>query len=60
MPDDNEITLVKVTLTICTLCLAGKGGICHAPGCAFWMIQAPDSPLTQYDTFDLLREEPDG
>lgn len=44
-PDDNETTLVRVTLVLCTLCLSGAGGECHVPGCALWMSSAPDIPL---------------
>lgn len=34
-----------VRLAICDLCLDGMGGECHVPGCAFWMAEAPTSPL---------------
>lgn len=56
MPDDNEVTLLRVTLTLCTLCLSGKGGECHSPGCALWMRRAPDVPVTQYQAADDYEE----
>lgn len=37
--------LVRVTLVLCTGCLAGVGGECHTPGCALWMNRAPDVPI---------------
>jgi len=40
-----EPTLERVTLTMCSLCLDGKGGECHTPGCALWMNRAPDVTL---------------
>jgi len=30
---------------ICELCLGGRGGECHVPGCVFWMVSAPDIPI---------------
>jgi hypothetical protein len=42
---DAEVVLTEVTLTLCSLCLNGAGGQCHTPGCALWMIAAPDVPL---------------
>ncbi len=38
-------TLVRVTLVLCSRCLAGEGGECHVPGCALWMNRAPDVPI---------------
>ena len=44
--DDPKVpSLHKVTLMICDLCLTGAGGLCHSPGCAFWLKSAPDVPL---------------
>jgi hypothetical protein len=40
-----EPTLERVTLTLCSLCLDGKGGECHTPGCALWINRAPDLEL---------------
>lgn len=40
-----EPTLHRVVLTLCNLCLDGKGGECHVPGCALWMSTAPDLPI---------------
>jgi hypothetical protein len=34
-----EPTMLRVT--VCELCVQGAGGICHVPGCAFWMRLAP-------------------
>lgn len=39
------ISLVRVTLVVCTECLRGACGQCHVPGCALWMVRAPDIPL---------------
>ena len=36
-----EVPLVQCNLIICALCLAGRGGECHTPGCAFWCCPAP-------------------
>ena len=30
---------------LCELCVEGKGGECHTPGCALWCKSAPDVPL---------------
>jgi len=40
------ISLHKVTLILCSLCLLGEGGQCHTPGCAMWIKAAPDVPLS--------------
>lgn len=37
--------LVRVSLVLCSSCLAGVGGECHTPGCALWMNRAPDVPI---------------
>ena len=39
------VSLHRVTLTLCSLCLNGEGGQCHTPGCALWLKAAPDGPL---------------
>lgn len=39
------VSLHRVTLTLCSLCLNGEGGECHTPGCSFWMHAAPDIPV---------------
>lgn len=41
-------TLVRVTLVLCSRCLAGEGGTCHVPGCALWMNRAPDVPIVDF------------
>lgn len=38
-------TLARVTLVLCSRCLAGEGGECHVPGCVLWMNRAPDVPI---------------
>ena len=38
-----EPTVAMLTLPICTLCLGGKAGECHVPGCVFWMCPAPSA-----------------
>jgi hypothetical protein len=47
----NPYTLHRIEVNVCTLCLRGRGGECHVPGCAFWMDKAPLHAL-----LDLLRE----
>lgn len=42
---EQEPTLHQVTMTLCSLCLDGKGGECHVPGCALWIARAPDLSL---------------
>lgn len=39
------IRLERVTLTMCSACLDGEGGECHAAGCAFWLNTAPYIPV---------------
>lgn len=34
-----------VRIRLCSLCLDGKGGECHTPGCALFLNRAPDLPL---------------
>lgn len=38
----DEIVVHDVTFPICELCLTGKGGECHSPGCAFFICPALD------------------
>jgi len=38
--DDDDPTIVTMELRICALCLDGKEGECHSPGCMFWMCPA--------------------
>lgn len=45
MPKEPE--LERVTAMICNLCLDGKGGECHTPGCVFWMADAPTHVLRE-------------
>lgn len=40
-------TLVRVTLVLCSRCIAGEGGECHVPGCALWMNRAPDVQIRE-------------
>ena len=42
-----QVALVDVALSVCALCLAGAGGECHVPGCAFWMVAAPNRQLIE-------------
>lgn len=37
--------LHRVTLDICEPCIEGAGEECHTPGCAFWMMRAPETPF---------------
>jgi hypothetical protein len=45
VPLEETLGLVRVTLVLCTGCLAGKGGECHTPGCSLWMNRGPDIPI---------------
>jgi len=36
----DQPSIVTMELRICTLCLDGKAGECHSPGCMFWMCPA--------------------
>lgn len=29
-------------ITVCDLCLDGRGGICYSPGCLFYLSSTPD------------------
>ena len=40
------VSLHKIRLTLCSLCLLGEGGECHTPGCSLWINRAPDLPVT--------------
>lgn len=43
--DSPGISLHKVTLILCSLCLNGEGGECHTPGCSLWLHRAPDTAI---------------
>lgn len=45
-PAADEPALYRVTLWLCGLCMTGKGGECHSPGCSLWINRAPDIPIT--------------
>ena len=47
--------LVAIELLVCRLCLNGRGGECHVPGCAFWMADAPTGDLL--DMLNHVHEE---
>lgn len=40
--DAGEVRVRLVQISLCELCLLGKGGECHVPGCALWLNRAPD------------------
>lgn len=44
----SEPRVYRVTLWLCELCLTGKGGECHTPGCALWLNRAPDLSLADH------------
>lgn len=58
----SEGTLNYVEIVLCNLCLNGKGGECHVPGCALWMSTAPDVPIREkaerIDVLDLAWQGP--
>jgi hypothetical protein len=41
MTDLESIPVRRIQVWVCDLCLAGEGGECHVPGCAFWCHDAP-------------------
>lgn len=41
-----ETTASLYAIYLCDLCVHGKGGECHSPGCALWINRAPDLALT--------------
>lgn len=45
MATGDEPELERVTIVLCSLCLDGRGGECHTPGCALWINRAPDLEL---------------
>lgn len=58
-PRVSEPRLNIVTLTLCDACLDGDGGECHTPGCALWMVSAPDVPIRERaDTIIAAPEQP--
>jgi hypothetical protein len=50
---DGEVRVRHVKIRICELCLTGKGGECHVPGCALWLNRAPDLAIHP-ELYDLL------
>lgn len=40
--------VLEWVLPICRLCLDGRGGECHTPGCTFWVCPAPDEEQAQH------------
>ena len=40
-----KATIRLVAISLCSLCLEGKGGECHVPGCALFINRAPDLPV---------------
>ncbi len=45
------VVVRRYLVYVCDLCVAGNGGECHVPGCAFWLRDAPEEgrPLdTEY------------
>ncbi len=38
----DPITLNRIEITLCSLCLEGAGGECHVPGCALFLNRAPE------------------
>jgi hypothetical protein len=40
------ISVHRITLDLCSLCITGAGGQCHTPGCSLWIHAAPDIPVS--------------
>lgn len=58
MNEKNEPKLTAVTVVLCNLCLDGKGGECHVPGCAMYLNRAPDLSLRdKVQTATTLRDQ---
>jgi hypothetical protein len=45
---------------LCDLCVQGKGGECHSPGCALWISRAPDLSLVGHPMCQPIDEYLDG
>lgn len=52
MTDNTAVRTVKIDL--CDLCIAGKGGECHTPGCALWINRAPDLRIDTHPSFEIV------
>jgi hypothetical protein len=50
---NDEVKTHRVTMWLCDLCLDGKGGECHVPGCALYLNRAPDLPLRNSLTVEI-------
>lgn len=55
--DEPEIPVRLVQLWLCDLCLDGKGGECHSPGCSLWLNRAPDLSLRETPMVTVLDGE---
>lgn len=43
--DEIEESVREYRIRLCSLCIAGVGGMCRTPGCSLWLCRAPDMPL---------------
>lgn len=43
--EDNELKVQRVLISLCALCLEGKGDECHTPGCALCFHNSPGQPI---------------
>lgn len=53
-PTRDQVELRRVSIQVCSICLAGTGGECHSPGCYFWMKDAPKFVDGEYELVDDL------
>lgn len=45
-------------ISLCELCVAGKGGECHTPGCALIWKRAPSGPIdTEWACIKMTEQE---
>lgn len=56
---EQEIPVRLVQLRLCDLCLDGKGGECHTPGCSLWLNRAPDAPVRESQGVMIMDIAPD-
>lgn len=52
--ENQPITLHRVEMVICNLCLGGYGGECATPGCAMIRSRGPDVPITDYTELETV------
>lgn len=57
MSDDKEPKVSAYLIWLCDLCVQGKGGICHVPGCALIRCKAPGLALDTENEVRLIPQD---